>query len=308
MAILTAGAAPGNPTDYAELQAAVRSAEEVRAKALQDCSQRLHATPQYKVAKELTDQTEREFIKARESGTAQEKLDASHDYVAAKSALKKLQDDAVSEDTRLNVAEVMLASANARLAAAEAKDGEADKGVGTTAAKRGGADGPGTTARKTNKQQNLVEEYDRFRDISDVGTPRMPLDLDAGVGRHFMRLWVAFSGQKLTETPDHVLLMLTCTHEGWVYLKVHDHLELILMIDGQRTEIPIKNYDSNIGDYVSGHCIELLTFRLSADVVRAITQARRVEAQVFATEFTFTPDQIENISELAAYTGIATSK
>ena len=69
----------------------------------------LHATDAYKEAKAKTDSLEGKLKDARQHGTPQEKLNASHDFTLAKQNLKDMESSAISADPQARDANKLLA-------------------------------------------------------------------------------------------------------------------------------------------------------------------------------------------------------
>lgn len=140
--------------------------------------------------------------------------------------------------------------------------------------------------------QSTKTTYDKFRD--EITLRVGPDYVDIKGSRLEVALYVSSKGQKLSRQELIIGLAVYSSTRTWRFLS-DDYL--IILLDGKRLEIgkPIAK-DSRLARYTGVD--ESLSFRLSEDDLRAISNAKQVEMQIGSTEFKLREKFIKRLAGL----------
>lgn len=136
----------------------------------------------------------------------------------------------------------------------------------------------------------VYTKYDQFKDETSVmvgGKLGMPIK---GTTLS-MQAFYEVKG-KQAHQPDAVVLNFISQSNDWKYLNSHD---LILLVDGERMPIGTLERDGTVGE---GYVLEFLAAPLSPEKFSKIANAKKVQGELFTTEFELSPAHLEILRKL----------
>jgi hypothetical protein len=148
-----------------------------------------------------------------------------------------------------------------------------------------------TSSRTTfNHNETIKQEYDRFKDVTSVS---MTLQLRGDKRDRLALILVhTFSGEKPPKKTDERLrLLFMAAGSTKKYAKWN---MLIILANGERFNAGEASY---YDDTAPGKDVELIAFVYPFDIFRRIVSAKKVEAQLGETEYTFTEQKLEALRD-----------
>lgn len=169
-----------------------------------------------------------------------------------------------------------------------------------SAASKTKAEGRNTISHQVPTQRDFAHKFvidtkfDRFRDQTIISF--RPPGLNLG-GKLTLTAMFSFSGKEITEPlgANHLVnLGFASTSDTWKYLRNH---YLILLVNGDRLDLGELDHHGSTG---KGSVIEVMWAKIPAKTFLKIVNAKKVEGQLFTTEFTLSHDTMEALRDFAS--------
>jgi S1-C subfamily serine protease len=153
-------------------------------------------------------------------------------------------------------------------------------------------------------QKTVETEYDKFNDETTVHTAGIQSFQNvAPVGEMSFHAIYSFKGQVQSEAPTRISLLIFCLSRDWVFLGANrESLRLMVIVDGsRRISFPLNDFDDKVVPELDPlACQEALEYNATYEQLKAMANAKTIEAKISTCQFNFTSEQLSATKDLFA--------